>query len=130
MVQQSLKVSEDGLRINYDVYIAPLEDKAICLLLIAQYPLAVEPGQELEGIEGLLSGIVSHNKDNQLIYAKVIDLQGVPAVDFLVQGGSNYFRGLALMVGSKLYLIAMEGKKENLDEKIFTRFSGSFQLHN
>jgi len=33
-----------------------------------------------------------------------------------------------LMVGNKLYLIAMEGKKGELDEQIFNRFMKSFQL--
>ena len=129
MVQQSLKVNEEGLSLNYDVYLAPFEDKAVCLLLIAQYPLPVTPGNELAGLEGLLNGIIGHNAENKLMFAKVIEAKGVPAVDFLVQSGTNYFRGLAFMVGDKLYLIAMEGKKGSLDEKIFSRFTGSFQLH-
>ncbi|MBS0626224.1 MAG: hypothetical protein JSS32_09260 [Verrucomicrobia bacterium] len=129
MVQQSLKMTEEGLRLNYDVYLAPFEDKGVCLLLIAQYPLPIAPGNELAGLEGLLNGIIGHNADNKLSFAKVIDLKGIPAVDFLVQNGTNYFRGLAFMSGNKLYLIAMEGKKGSLDEKVFGRFSNSFQLH-
>jgi hypothetical protein len=129
MVQQSLKMTEDGLRLNYDVYLAPFEDKGVCLLLIAQYPLPIAPGHEMAGLEGLLNGIIGHNAENQLVFAKVIDLKGIPAVDFLVQSGTNYFRGLAFMSGNKLYLIAMEGKKGTLDEKTFGRFSSSFQLH-
>ena len=129
MVQQSLQVSDDGLRLHYDVYLSPFEDKGVCLLLIAQYPLPVVPGNELVGLEGLLNGIIGHNAENSLTFAKVIDLQGVPGVDFLVQGGSNYFRGLAFMVENRLYLIAMEGKKENLDEAVFARFSKSFQIY-
>jgi hypothetical protein len=128
MVQQSLQVSDDGLRLHYDVYLSPFEDKGVCLLLIAQYPLPIVPGNELVGLEGLLNGIVGHNAENKLTFANVVDLQGVPGVDFLVQGGANYFRGLAFMVENKLYLIAMEGKKEYLNETIFTRFSKSFQM--
>ncbi len=129
MVQQSLKVSEEGLRLHYDVYLAPLEDKGICLLLIAQYPLPINPGNEVAGLEGLLHGIVGHGAENELVFAKLIDVNGVPAVNFLVQNGLSYFRGLALMVGNKLYLIAMEGKKGTLDESVFTQFSESFKLH-
>lgn len=128
MVQQSLKMNEEGLRLNYDVYLAPFEDKGVCLLLIAQYPLPIAQGHEMAGLEGLLNGIVSHNKDNKLAFAKMIDLKGIPAVDFLVQSGTNYFRGIAFMTGNKLYLIAMEGKKGSLDEKVFLKFTGSFQL--
>ena len=128
MVQQSFQVSDDGLRLHYDVYIAPFEDKGVCLLLIAQYPLPITKGHELNGLEGLLNGIIGHSEDNKLTFAKIIELQGTPGIDFLVHSKSNYFRGLAFMMGSKLYLIAMEGKKEHLNEKIFERFSQSFQL--
>lgn len=128
MVQQSFQVSEDGTRLHYDVYLAPFEDKGVCLLLIAQYPLPVVPGNELAGLEGLLNGIIGHSPDNMLSFAKVIDVGGVPGVDFLVHSKSNYFRGIAFMIESKLYLIAMEGKKEFLNEKVFGKFSNSFQL--
>ena len=128
MVQQSFQVSEDGMRLNYDVYLAPFEDKGVCLLLIAQYPLPVVPGNELAGLEGLLNGIIGHSPENVLSFAKIIDVGGVLGVDFLVHSKSNYFRGVAFMIESKLYLIAMEGKKEHLSETIFTKFSKSFQL--
>ena len=49
-------------------------------------------------------------------------------MNFLVQSGKSYFRGQALMVGNKLFLIAMEGRKGTLQEAIFTRFLKSFQL--
>lgn len=128
MVQQSFQISDDGLRLHYDVYIAPFEDKGVCLLLIAQYPMPITKGHELSGLEGLLNGIIGHSEDNKLTFAKVIELQGTPGIDFLVHSKSNYFRGLAFMMGNKLYLIAMEGKKEFLNEKIFDRFSKSFKL--
>ncbi len=128
MVQQSFQISDDGLRLHYDVYLAPFEDKGVCLLLIAQYPLPITKGNEITGLEGLLNGIIGHSADNKLTFAKVIELQGTPGIDFLVHSKSNYFRGLAFMIGNKLYLIAMEGKKENLNEKIFNRFSKSFEL--
>jgi uncharacterized caspase-like protein len=53
---------------------------------------------------------------------------GHPALNFLVQSFSNYFRGHAMMSGNKLYLIAMEGRKADLDEKMFSQFLRSFQL--
>jgi hypothetical protein len=51
-----------------------------------------------------------------------------PAIDFLVQSGSSYFRAQALMVGNKLFLIAMEGRKGTMDEQVFLQFLRSFQL--
>lgn len=128
MVQQSLKLSESGQRLNYDVYLAPFEDKGVFLLLVATYPLPLSGGHEVAGLEGLLKGIVGHNPDNALVFANLIDFNGHPAINFLVQSGTSYFRGQALMVGNKLFLIAMEGRKGTMQENIFTRFAKSFQL--
>ena len=58
----------------------------------------------------------------------MIEIDGHPAMNFLVQSDLSYFRGQALMVGNKLFLIAMEGKKGSLEEKIFLRFVKSFQI--
>jgi hypothetical protein len=128
MVQQSLKVSEEGHKLTYDVYLAPFEDKGVFLLLIATYPLPMAGGHEIAGLEGLIKGIVSHHVDNRLIFAKMMDHGGHPAINFLVQNGSSYFRGQALMVENKLFLIAMEGRKGEMDEETFNRFLKSFQL--
>lgn len=128
VVQQSMKVSETGHKLLYDIYLAPHQAKGVFLLLIATYPGNLGEGNEIAGLEGLVKGIVSHHADNQLIFSDVVEFMGRPAVNFLVQSGSNYFRGHALMVGNKLYLIAMEGKKGELDEPVFDRFLKSFQL--
>jgi hypothetical protein len=128
LVQQSMKVSEAGHQLVYDIYLAPFQNRGVFLLLIATYPGPVHQGNEGVGLEGLVQGIVNHHVDNQLIFANGAELMGRPAIDFLVQSGSNYFRGYALMVGNKLYLIAMEGKKGELDETVFSRFMQSFKL--
>ncbi|MGB7978872.1 MAG: hypothetical protein WCF19_06915 [Chlamydiales bacterium] len=128
MIQQTLPLADGVNRLSYDVYLAPHEDKGVFLLLIATYPMPLTGGHEIAGLEGLLSGIVNHNPENQLVYAKMVDYMGIPTMDFLVEGGSSYFRGQALMVGNKLYLIAMEGLKGKMDEKVYSRFVKSFQL--
>lgn len=128
MIQQSLPIADGAYRLNYDIYVAPNEDKGVFLLLIATYPMPLSGGHEVAGLEGLLRGIVDHHPDNQLVFANLVKQMGYPAVNFLVQNGSSYFRGQALMVGNKLFLIAMEGQQDALDEQIFTRFLKSFQL--
>jgi hypothetical protein len=128
MIQQSLPLADGTQKLNYDVYIAPFEDRGVFLLLIATYPSPLPGGHEMAGLEGLLNGIVGHHPDNQLVFADLTKLGGHPAVNFLVQNGRSYFRGQALMVGNKLYLIAMEGIRDELDEKTFTKFLKSFQL--
>jgi hypothetical protein len=127
LVQQALTVTEEGDKLTYDVYLAPLNEKALCLLLVAVYPFPLKSGHELAGIEGLLNGIVGHHPENKLIFAKVIEQNGgLPAVDFLVQSPLSYFRGTAIMKGNKLYLIAIEGKE--LNENAFIKFFKSFAL--
>ena len=128
MIQQNLKLNEKGAKLIYDIYLAPYQNKAVCLLLVAQYPAALPPGQELLGLEGLLRGIMGQHPENELMFAEVMDMYGFPSMTFLVQSGENYFRGQAVMVGSKLFLIAMEGKKAQFEEATFQRFLKSFKL--
>lgn len=127
MLQQVLNLAE-GKKLLYDVYLAPFENKGVCLLLIATYPAPLSQGQEMAGVEGLLKGIIAHHPDNRLVFAELIDIGGYPAMNFLVQSGTNYFRGQALMVGSKLFLLAMEGQNESREENVFLRFVKSFQF--
>ena len=128
LIQQSLNVSDQGHKLTYDVYLAPLSDQSLCLLLVAVYPYSLKGGHELAGIEGLLNGILAQSPENKLLFANVVDQNGNPTVDFLIQSPSSYFRGQALMVENKLYLIAIEGISGQLDETSFVKFSRSFSL--
>ena len=80
------------------------------------------------GLQGLLKGIIGQHPENQLVFAEMIQIQGFPALNFMVESGKNFFRGQAVMVGGKLYLIAMEGVKLRFEESTFQRFLQSFQL--
>ena len=128
MIQQSLPLAEGMGRLTYDVYLAPHEDKGVFLLLIATYPAPLTEGHEIAGLEGLLSGIVNHNPENELVFADMNNLLGHPAMNFLVEGGNSYFRGQAIMVGNKLYLVAMEGLKGKMNETVYKKFLESFRL--
>jgi hypothetical protein len=86
------------------------------------------PGYENVGVEGLLKGIVGHRPDNKLIFSKSTEIEGHSGTTFLVESKTHYFRGQALMLGSKLFLIAMEGKKEFAAENLFIQFAKSFRL--
>lgn len=130
LVQQSLQLSESKQKLYYDIYLAPFGSQGVFMLLIATYPNPLAGGHEIAGLEGLLKGIVGHHPDNQLIFADLLQYAEHPALTFLVQSTANYFRGQAFMVGNKLYLIAMEGKKSSLNEEMFKKFLESFQLLN
>ncbi len=127
IVEQVMDLS-DGKKLFYDMYLAPLQDKGVCLLLIATYPAALAPGFEAASIEGLIRGIVKHHPENELVFAEKAQIKGFSGMNFLVQSGSNYFRGQAVMVGNKLFLIAMEGKRDAREENTFLRFVKSFQF--
>lgn len=128
LIQQSLKVEGTEARLTYDVYLAPLLNRGVCLLLIAQYPTEIPAGQEMLGLQALVKGILSKDADNKLIFSESSASQKFPTLNFLVQNGKNYFRAQAVMVGSKLYMIAMEGGKVHFDESLFQVFVKSFKL--
>jgi hypothetical protein len=128
MFQQTLKLNEEGHHLVYDIYLAPYLDRGVCVLLVAQYPSPVPAGQEVAGLEGLLKGIVGHHPDNKLVFGEMVKTHGFPTLNFLVQSGKNYFRGQALMVGNKLYMIAMEGRQQQFEESTFKKFLESFHL--
>jgi len=128
MVEQKLKLNQEGMHLAYDVYLAPYREHSVCVLLVAQYPKPVPPGSEMLGLEGLLNGIISQHPDNRLVFSESVQMQGLPALNFMVESGKNFFRGQAVMVGNKLYMIAMEGIKQRFEEKTFQRFLQSFQL--
>ncbi len=126
LIQQALNLA-DGQKLLYDVYVSPFENKAVFLLLVATYPQPLTNGHEVAGLESLVQGIVAHHAENVLVFAEKMDFNGHQAIDFLVQGGSNYFRGKAVMVGNQLFLMAMEGRDQG-EEALFAKFVRSFQL--
>jgi hypothetical protein len=128
MIEQKLKLNDEGLHLAYDVYLAPMNEHSICVLLVAQYPKAIASGSEMVGLQGLLKGILNQHPDNRVVFADMVHMHGYPALNFMVESGKNFFRGQAMMVGNKLYLIAMEGIKQRFEEAIFQRFLQSFHL--
>lgn len=128
-MEQSLQLPEGKGVLHYEVYLAPFDDrKGVFMLLIATYPSAVNSGNEIAGLEGLVRGIVNHHPENKLVFANLLEFSEYPALTFLVQSSANYFRGQAVMIDNKLYLIAMEGKKGEMNEKTFNHFLQSFRL--
>jgi len=128
MIEQKLKLSDEGAQLAYDVYLAPYSAHSICVLLVAQYPKPVPAGSEIVGLEGLLKGIINQHPENRLVFAEMVQMHGFPALNFMVESGKNFFRGQAVMVGSKLYMVAMEGVKLRFEEAVFQRFLKSFHL--
>lgn len=127
-LSEKLRLPEEGFDLKYDAYISAVDQKTIFLLLIAQYPDFVDQSYARMSLEGFLNGILTHNPNNQLIFADLSLVNGHEALDFFIRTGGVYFKGRALMVKNSLYLMAMECEVQNYDEGHYKKFVDSFQL--
>ncbi len=127
-LSEKLRLPEEGFDLKYDAYISAIDQKTVFLLLIAQYPDFVDQSYARMSLEGFLNGILTHNPNNQLIFADLSLVGGHEALDFFIRTGSIYFKGRALMVKNSLYLMAMECEVQNYDEVHYKKFVESFQL--
>jgi hypothetical protein len=127
-LSEKMRLPEEGFDLKYDAYISALDQKTVFLLLIAQYPDFVDATYARMSLEGFLNGILTHNPNNQLIFADLSLVNGHEALDFFIRTGGVYFKGRALMVKNSLYLMAMECEVQNYDETHYNKFVGSFQL--
>ena len=129
-ISEKMSVPEEGYDLKYDAYIASVEKQAVFMLLIAQYPDFVDESYARISLEGFLNGILTHNPGNQLIFADLVLVNGYEALDFFIRTGGVYFKGRAMMVKNRLYLMAMECEVKNYDEARFNLFVNSFHLNN
>jgi hypothetical protein len=127
-LSEKMRLPEEGFDLKYDAYISAMDQKTVFLLLIAQYPDFVDETYARMSLEGFLNGILTHNPNNQLIFADLSLVGGHEALDFFIRTGSIYFKGRALMVKNSLYLMAMECEVQNYDEIHYNTFVESFQL--
>jgi hypothetical protein len=127
-LSEKMRLPEEGFDLKYDAYISALDQKTVFLLLIAQYPDFVDESYARMSLEGFLNGVLTHNPNNQLIFADLSLVGGHEALDFFIRTGSVYFKGRALMVKNSLYLMAMECEVQNYDEGHYNKFVESFQL--
>lgn len=127
-LSEKMRLPEEGFDLKYDAYISALDQKTVFLLLIAQYPDFVDESYAKMSLEGFLNGILTHNPNNQLIFADLSLVGGHEALDFFIRTGGVYFKGRAIMVKNSLYLMAMECEVQNYDEGSYNAFVESFAL--
>ncbi len=129
-LSEKMRLPEHGFDLKYDAYISAVDQKTVFMLLIAQYPDFVDETYARMSLEGFLNGILTHNPNNQLIFADLSLVEGHEALDFFIRTGGVYFKGRALMVKNSLYLMAMECEVQNYDETHYNTFVNSFKLAN
>lgn len=127
-ISEKMRLPDEGFDLTYDAYISALDQKTVFLLLVAQYPDFVDESYAKMSLEGFLNGVLTHNPNNQLIFADLALVQGHEALDFFIRTGGRYFKGRAVMVKNSLYLMAMECEVQNYDEAQYAKFVDSFQL--
>ncbi|HEY2809810.1 MAG TPA: hypothetical protein VGJ00_00235 [Rhabdochlamydiaceae bacterium] len=127
-LSEKMRLSQEGFDLKYDAYISAADHQTLFLLLIAQYPDFVDEAYAKTSLESFLNGILTHNPDNQLIFADLSLVDGHEALDFFIRTAGVYFKGRALMVKNSLYLMAMECEVQNYDEMSYNTFVNSFKL--
>ena len=127
-LSEKMRLAQEGYDLKYDAYISAADQQTIYLLLIAQYPEFVDQSYAKMSLESFLNGILTHNPNNQLIFADLSLVDGHEALDFFIRTGGVYFKGRALMVKNSLYLMAMECEVQNYDEASYNTFVTSFKL--
>ena len=127
-VKQIMPFPEEGYNLRYDVYVSPHEQKAVYMMLIAQYPPFINESHAEMSLESFLNGLVTQNHDNELVFADLTEVQGHKALDFFIKAKGVYFKGRAIMASNHLYLLAMECDHSNYLEGNFNHFINSFEL--
>lgn len=127
-VSEVMNMPEEGYDLRYDAYISPLNEQAVFMLLVAQYPDIMDEAYAQMSLEAFLNGILTHNPENQLLFADLSLVDGHQALDFFIRTGGVYFKGRAMMVKNSLYLMAMECEVQSYDEGHYNNFIKSFKL--
>lgn len=127
-VSETMKIDDEGTELKYDAYVSASNADTVFMLLVAQYPDFVDDDFAQMSLEAFLNGILTHGSEAQLLFADLVLVQGHEGLDFFIRTGANYFKGRALMVKNQLYLMAMECKVSDYDEKHYDTFVNSFLL--
>lgn len=128
-ISEKMTMPDQGFELKYDAYISSGDQQSVFMLLVAQYPDFVDEAYAQMSLEGFLNGILTHNPGNQLLHADLLLVDGNEALDFFIRTGVAYFRGRAVMVKNKLYLMAMECEIPHYDEVRYKNFVDSFKIH-
>lgn len=127
-MQQSMVLPEEQMELKYDVYVSGLEQNAVYMVLIAEYPTIINQSYAELSLESFLNGILTQNPHNRLIFADLVTVDGHKGLDFFIRTKDVYFKGRAIMANNQLYLLAMECEVQNYEELEFNYFINSFEF--
>jgi len=127
-LQQSMMLPEDNSEMKYDVFISGLDQQAVYMVLIAEYPTNMNEQYAEMSLQAFMNGILNQNPHNRLIFADLVTVDGYKALDFFIRTHDVYFKARAFIAHNQLYLLAMECEAENYIDEDFNYFIKSFQF--
>ncbi len=126
-LSETVAIDGKGRELKYDIYISKGEQQTLFILLVAQYPEGIDAADAQRSFDGFLKGILTHHPDNQILSADPMIIDGNKALDFLIRTKNLYFKGRAVMIKSKIYLMGMECEIPHYNENRYTYFVTSFK---
>ena len=127
-IKKKIPVKGENKDLQYYVYVADYNRKAVFMMLIAEYPGVVNNEHAVKNLEHFLNTLIAQNPSNKLLFADLINVSGYPGMDFFIQSEQVYFKGRAIQANNTLYLLAMECEVVNYSEEHCQYFIESFQL--
>jgi len=127
-IKQRIPMKGEDKELQYYVYVADYNRKAVFMLLIAEYPGVVSEDNAVKNLEHFLNTLMAQNQNNKLLFADLVKVNEFPAMDFFIQSDQIYFKGRAIQANNTLYLLAMECEVVNYSEEHCQYFINSFQL--
>ncbi len=127
-IKQKVPMKGEEKELQYYVYVADFDRKAVFMMLIAEYPGIVSEENAVKNLEHFLNTLIAQNPNNKLLFADLVDVNGFPGMDFFIQSDQIYFKGRAIQANNTLYLLAMECEIVNYHEDHCQYFIESFQL--
>ncbi len=127
-IKQRIPSADAGKELQYYVYVADHDRKAVFMLLIAEYPGVVSEENAVKNLEHFLNTLLAQNANNKLLFADLVEVGGFPGMDFFIKSDQIYFKGRAIQANNTLYLLAMECEEVNYSEEHCQYFIESFQL--
>ncbi|MBU6148622.1 MAG: hypothetical protein KGQ54_00315 [Verrucomicrobia bacterium] len=117
-----------GEQFNYDVLVAPVDNRAVYILLVAEYPRAIPKNNQQASLEQFLTWISSQNPENRLDRASLIRHQGHEGLDFVIKNGSICFSGRLVIAESRVYLLAVECEENQVKNIPLSAYVDSLDL--
>ena len=128
--ESDIKVPNSDITLKLIYYIDDKGADGAYLASFTQYPENTDVSQPKINLENALNGTMAANEGNKLISSTYSELQNNPALDFVIQNDSIKYtnKGKIVLVGKKIYQIAVVQGSDKLDDNSFNKFISSFQL--